>query len=55
MEKIQDDGTWQKAIGMITEKGLDTSIKTIGAIATAFITATTEGIVSAIIKNGGQN
>lgn len=55
LEKVRDDGTWQKTVRMITEKGLDTSIKTIGAIATAIITAATEGTVSAIIKNGGQN
>lgn len=30
------------------------SIKTIGVIATAFITAATEGVASAIINNCGQ-
>jgi len=55
LDKIRDDRTWQKTVKMIAEKGLDMSIKTIGTIATAFITAATEGVVSAIIKNGGQS
>lgn len=54
LDKIRDDGTWQKTVKTIAEKGLDMSIKTIGTIATAFITAATEGAVSAIMKNGGQ-
>lgn len=55
LDKIRDDGTWQKTVKTIAEKGLDMSIKTIGTIATAFITAATDGAVSAIMKNGGQS
>lgn len=55
LDKIRDDGTWQKTVKTIAEKGLDMSIKTIGTIATAFITAATEGAVAAIMKNGGNN
>ena len=55
LDKIRDDGTWHKTVKTIAEKGLDMSIKTIGTISTAFITAATEGAVSAIMKNGGQS
>lgn len=53
LDKIRDDGTWKKTVKTIKEKGLDTSIKTIETIATAFITAATEGAVAAILKSGG--
>lgn len=54
LDKIRDEGTWKKTVKIISEKGLDMSIKTIGTIATALITAATEGAVAAIIKNGGK-
>ncbi len=54
LDKIRDDGTWQKTVKTITDKGLDMSIKTISAVATAFITSATEGAVNAIIKTGGN-
>ena len=54
LDKIRDEGIWQKTVKTIAKKSLDMSIKTIGTIATAFITAATEGAVSAIMKNGGE-
>ena len=54
LDKIRNDDTWQKTMKTIAEKGLDLSVKTIGTIATAFITAAAEGIANSIIKNGGQ-
>ena len=50
LDKVRDDGTWKRTLSTIKEKGLDMSIKTIGTIATAFITAATEGAVNAIIN-----
>lgn len=43
LDKIINDGTFEKTLSTIKEKELDMSIKTIGIIATAFITAVTEG------------
>lgn len=54
LDKIRNDGTWQKTMKTIAEKGLDLSIKTIGIIASALITAAAEGVANSIVKNGVQ-
>ena len=54
LDKIRSDTVWNRTKETITEKGLPMVASTIKTIATAFITASTEGIVNAIIKNGGQ-
>lgn len=54
IETIRNDTVWKKTMKTIEEKTLAVTIGTVKTIATAFITATTEGIVNAIIKNGGQ-
>ena len=54
LDKIRNDTIWNKTKNTITEKGLPMIAGTIKTIATAFITAATEGIVNSILKNGGQ-
>ena len=51
---IRQDTIWNKTKKTLADKGIALTIGTVKTIATAFITATVEGVASAIIKNGGQ-
>ena len=53
LDKIRDNSLWSKTKDTIAKKGLPLILETIKAVASAFITATTEGVTNAIIKNGG--
>ena len=54
LDKIREDTIWNKTKDVITEKGLPLIIGTIKMVASAFITAATEGVANSILKNGGQ-
>ena len=56
LETIRQDTIWNNTKKAIKDKGLPMLTSTIGTIATAFITATAEGVANSIIehiKNGG--
>ncbi len=53
LDKVRDNSIWGKTKDAITQKGLPFILDTIKTIATAFITATAEGVANSIIKNGG--
>ena len=53
LDLVRDNSLWKKTKDTITQKGLPMVFDTIKTIAGAFITAATEGIANAIIKNGG--
>jgi len=53
LDKIREDNVWNKTKTVIKEKGLPLMTGTIKTIATAFITATAEGVANSIMKNGG--
>ena len=53
LDLVRDNSLWKKTKETITKKGLPLVFDTIKTIADAFITAATEGIANAIIKNGG--
>lgn len=52
LDKIRDDSQWGKVKDTIKQKGLPLILDTIKAIATALVTAATEGAVNSITKNG---
>ena len=54
LDKIRNDTIWSKTKTAITKKGLPMVAETIKTVATAFITATAEGMTNSILKNGGQ-
>jgi hypothetical protein len=53
LDKIRDDSIWGKTKNIIKSKGVPMSMETVKAVATAFITTTTEAIVNSITNNGG--
>ena len=54
LETIRQDTLWNNTKKAIKDKGLPMLTSTIGTIATAFITAATEGVTNAILfQNGG--
>lgn len=53
LDLVRDNSLWKKTKETITKKGLPLVFDTIKTIAGAFISAATEGIANAIIKNGG--
>lgn len=53
LDSIRNDTVWNRTKETISEKGLPMIAGTIKTIATAFITAASEGVVNSIIKNGG--
>lgn len=54
LDKIRENTVWNKTKQIAKEKGLPMIVETVKVIATAIITAATEGIATAILKNGGQ-
>jgi len=54
IETIRQDTIWNKTKTTIKEKGLPLLTGTIKTVATAFITATAEGVANSIMKNGGN-
>lgn len=54
LDKIRDNSIWRKTKDTITQRGLPLALDTIKTVATAFITATVEGIANSILKNGGK-
>ena len=54
LDKIREDTLWNRTKNTIKNKGLPLVLETIKTIASAFVTAATEGVANAIIKNGGQ-
>lgn len=55
LEAIRQDTIWNKTKTTIIEKGLAITVGTVKTIATAFITAASEGVATAILKSGGQS
>lgn len=53
LDKIRDNSRWHKVKDTIAQRGLPLIVDTIKAIATAFVTAATEGAVKAILNGGG--
>ncbi len=53
LDKIRNDTIWNKTKETIKEKGLPMLITTIGTVASAFVSAATEGAVAALLKSGG--
>lgn len=51
LDSIRDDSHWFKVKKTITDKGLPLMIDTIKTVSTAIISAATEGVVQAILKN----
>lgn len=54
LDKVRDNTVWKKTKDVIKEKGLPLIFDTIKTISTAFITATAEGVATAVIKTGTQ-
>lgn len=54
LDKIRDNSIWRKTKDTITQRGLPLALDTIKTVATAFITATVEGVANSILKNGGK-
>ena len=54
LDKIRNDTIWIKTKTALTKKVLPMVAETIKTVATAFITATAEGMTNSILKNGGQ-
>ena len=54
LDKIREDTVWNNTKKVIKERGLPMLVETVKTIATALITAATEGAVKAIMSNGGQ-
>lgn len=54
LDKIRDNTIWKKTKDIIKDKGLPLVFETIKTISTTIITATTEGVVNSILKNGGN-
>lgn len=54
LDKVRDNTIWKKTKDTIVSNGLPLIFDTIKTVSTAFITAATEGVVNAIIKNGGH-
>lgn len=54
LNTIRDNSVWDKTKKAIKTKGLPMMVDTIKTIANAFISSTVEGLVSAIMKNGGM-
>lgn len=52
LETIREKTVWENTKKVMKEKGLPMMVETIKTIATAFITATAEGVANTIIKNG---
>lgn len=53
LDKVRSDTVWNKTKKTIKENGLPMLTGTISTIANTFIAAATEGVASAILKNGG--
>ena len=53
LDKVRSDTVWNNTKKAIKENGLPMLTGTISTIANTFIAAATEGVVSAILKNGG--
>ena len=53
LDKVRDDSVWGKTKDAITQKGLPLVFETIKTISSAVITAATEGVANAVLKNGG--
>ncbi len=54
LDKVRDNTIWKKTKDTIVSNGLPLIFDTIKTVSTAFIAAATEGVVNAILKNGGQ-
>lgn len=52
LDKIRDNSNWKKVKDIIKEKALPMTFETVKSVATAVISAATEGAVSAYLKNG---
>lgn len=55
IDRIRDNSFWYKTKEAVKEKGLPLIIETIKSISTAIISAAAEGVVTAILKQGGNN
>ena len=53
LDKIRDDSQWGKIKETITRKGVTLVIETIRKVADAFISASVEGLTTAILKQKG--
>lgn len=51
LDKIRPDTVWNRTKSKISERGLPLITGTIKMVATAIITATTEGVTTSILKN----
>lgn len=53
LDKVRDNSIWKKTKDTITNKGLPLVFDTIKTVSGAIVSATAEGIATAILKNGG--
>ncbi len=54
LDKIRDNSNWKKVKDIIKEKALPMTFETVKSVATAIISAATEGAVTAYLYNGGE-
>ena len=54
LDKIRDNSKWEKIKDVIKDKALPMTFETVKSVATAIISAATEGAVTAYLNNGGN-